>query len=280
MFNMIRMDIYRMFRTKSLYIIWIFMTATILFSTYMSTLETNPAQNPSGAYQETDTAAEEQANIGFTVTLPTQPGEKITVFDEFYGNMQSKILAIFLVVFTVMFSTADVNSGFIKCIGGQVRNRGFLILSKAVSLTIYTILSMAVIIVVQIVSYFLIYGECIMGNMKNFGIYILCQTVLHIALLFICMAIAVLLRNNVISMAIVICLCINLMTVIYSAIQTGVQKMGFEHFNLVENTVSGKITMISTAPDAREILSVFLISAVYGIAFTALSVFTFKRRDL
>lgn len=83
-----------------------------------------------------------------------------------------------------------------------------------------------------------------------------------------------------ISMAIVICLCINLMTVIYSAIQTGVQKPGFEHFNLVENTVSGKITMISTAPDAREILSVFLIAAVYGIAFTALSVFTFKRRDL
>ena len=36
MFNPIKMDLYRMFRMKSLYIIWIVLAAAILFSTYLS----------------------------------------------------------------------------------------------------------------------------------------------------------------------------------------------------------------------------------------------------
>ena len=66
-------------------------------------------------------------NVGMMVTLPTEPGEKVTVYDIFFANSQGKFYALFLVIFAVMFSTADIGSGYIKNIGGQVQKRGTLI---------------------------------------------------------------------------------------------------------------------------------------------------------
>ena len=39
MLNMIKMDLYRMVRTKSMYVVWIVMAAAIFFSTSMSKLD-------------------------------------------------------------------------------------------------------------------------------------------------------------------------------------------------------------------------------------------------
>ncbi len=64
----------------------------------------------------------ENINVGMMVTLPTEPGEKVTVYDIFFANSQGKFYALFFGDFCcVMFSTADIGSGYIKNIGGQVQ---------------------------------------------------------------------------------------------------------------------------------------------------------------
>lgn len=35
MLNMIKMDLYRMFRTKSMYVVWIVLAVSVLFTTFM-----------------------------------------------------------------------------------------------------------------------------------------------------------------------------------------------------------------------------------------------------
>ena len=35
MLNMIKMDLYRMFRTKSMYVVWIVLVVSVLFTTFM-----------------------------------------------------------------------------------------------------------------------------------------------------------------------------------------------------------------------------------------------------
>ena len=35
MLNMIKMDLYRMFRTKSMYIVWIVLAVAVLFTTFL-----------------------------------------------------------------------------------------------------------------------------------------------------------------------------------------------------------------------------------------------------
>ena len=38
MLNMIKMDLYRMFRTKSMYVVWIVLAVSVLFTTFMCKL--------------------------------------------------------------------------------------------------------------------------------------------------------------------------------------------------------------------------------------------------
>ncbi len=48
-----------------------------------------------------------------------------------------------------MFATADIKSGYIKNIGGQVSQRGMLIVSRAVALALFTAITFAGIFVFQ-----------------------------------------------------------------------------------------------------------------------------------
>ena len=89
----------------------------------------------------------ENMNVGMMVMLPTEPGEKVTVFDIFFANSQGKFYALFLVIFAVLFSTVDISSGYIKNIGGQVGNRGSLIFSRSIALSVFTVLTMTGILI-------------------------------------------------------------------------------------------------------------------------------------
>lgn len=115
MLNMLKMDLYRMFCTRSMYVIWIVMAVAIVATTALVKMDFDAinAENPAQEEQLTE-AGTEDVNVGINVELPTQRGESITVFDVFYANSMSRFYALFLVIFAVIFSTADINSGYIK----------------------------------------------------------------------------------------------------------------------------------------------------------------------
>ena len=83
---------------------------------------------------------------------------QVTVFDIFFGNSQGKFYALFLVIFAVLFSTADISSGYIKNIGGQVQSRGALAISRAIALAVFTIMTLAGVFVFQAVANGIIFG--------------------------------------------------------------------------------------------------------------------------
>ena len=115
MLNMIKMDVYRMFRTKSMYVIWIILLASALLTSFLSKIDYD-AVNKEWEQQQADDSNKEQlsqqntdnVNIGMSVELPTEPGKKVTVMDVFFSNAQGKFYALFLVIFAVMFATAVI----------------------------------------------------------------------------------------------------------------------------------------------------------------------------
>ena len=181
MLNMIKMDVYRMFRTKSMYVIWIILLASAMLTSFLSKIDYDAVNKEWERQQAVESQAdtdgqtvdvinaqdieEQQAddsnkeqlsqqntdnvNIGMSVELPTEPGKKVTVMDVFFSNAQGKFYALFLVIFAVMFATADIKSGYIKNIGGQVSQRGMLIVSRAVALALFTAITFAGIFVFQ-----------------------------------------------------------------------------------------------------------------------------------
>ena len=312
MLNMIKMDVYRMFRTKSMYVIWIILMASSLLTSFLSkidydavnkeweqqqaverqadtdgqTVDVVNAQNIEE--QQADDSNKEQlsqqntdnVNLGMSVELPTEPGKKVTVMDVFFSNAQGKFYALFLVIFAVMFATADIKSGYIKNIGGQVSQRGMLIVSRAVVLALFTAITFAGIFVFQAVANMLAFKYVMWGNWKEIIPYFLTELTLHYAFVLICMAIAVIIKNNVISMTLSVCLTMNIMSIVYGFIDYVVNRKGLHNFSIYKYTVTGRMAMLPMNAGRDDVVSSMCVAAVFIIIMLSLSSYIFQKRDI
>lgn len=279
MLKLIKMDLYRMFHTKAFYIIWIILGAAVIFSTTMSKEDYQYMQEEA-AKGQMEAVSEVNMNVGLNVVIPTKPGEKVTVFDQVFANIQSKFIALFLVIFTVLFSTADLTSGYIKNIGGQVKERGNLILSKAIVLLIYTVLTLFLYLGIQAVCQYAVFGASKWGNMEMFWRYFGTEVVLHYSFVLICMAMAIILKSNMLSMTLSVCLCVNVLTMVYGVVDKVLQNMGVKDFHFIEYTVSGKISLLSMSPNVSDCVNAVGIAGGFGALAVLLTILVFRRRDI
>lgn len=281
MLNMIKMDLYRMFRTKSLYVIWIVLAAILLITTSLCKTDYELLTEKDAMKQEQVTEPTvDNINVGMMVTLPTEPGEKVTVFDIFFANSQGKFYALFLVIFAVLFSTADISSGYIKNIGGQVGNRGSLIFSRSIALSVFTVLTMTGAFLFQAAANCIVFGELEWGNTKVILSYFVAELALHYALVLICMAIAIILKNNVISMVIAVCLSMNVMTIVYGVVNSAIQKIGIQNFQIYKYTITGKLSLLPMNPSGNECLAAFGVAMVFIVIMISVSSVVFQKRDI
>lgn len=150
MLNLTRMDIYRMIRTKS---IWVILLITFLFgalSAQMSYYDIQMADEMAKGYADAEDMGEEDLTVTFGIQNETPIGKDggIAPFMEFFfANMQSGILLIFLAIATVLFVNQEYKTGFVKNIVGQTAHRSMLYFSKLAALIGYMLLT--------IVSYYL-----------------------------------------------------------------------------------------------------------------------------
>ena len=283
MLNMIRMELYRMFKTKSLYVIWLVLAAGILFTTGLSAdeMKTYTMEEKQEMYEyATGQQKSDTVNLGMDVTVPTKPGDTVSVFDLFYGNIKGKFLALFMVIFAVLYSTADMTSGFIKNIAGQVRDRRRLVFAKGVSLFVYRVLTMLIFTGIQTVSNALFFDEFVFGPVKEFLQYAGIQTLLHFAFLMIVMCIAIVLRNNVISMMLSVCLCMNVLVIFYSFLDNMIAKAHIKNFHVLEYTVTGNISFLETNVTAKMAVTALAVSIAFVIVMIEVCSTVFKKRDI
>ena len=283
MLNMIRMELYRMFKTKSMYVIWLVLAAGILFTTGLSAdeMKTYTMEEKQEMYEyATGQQKSDTVKLGMDVTVPTKPGDTVSVFDLFYGNIKGKFLALFMVIFAVLYSTADMTSGFIKNIAGQVRDRRGLVFAKGVSLFVYTVLTMLIFTGIQTISNALFFDELVFGPVKEFLQYAGIQTLLHFALLIIVMCIAIVLRNNVISMMLSVCLCMNVLVIFYSFLDNLIAKAHIKNFHVLEYTVTGNISFLETNVTAKMAVTALAVSIAFVIVMIEVCSTVFKKRDI
>ncbi len=322
MLNMIKMDVYRMFHTKSLYVIWIILLAMVLFTSFLTkidydavnkeweeqqeqTVQTDVSKEELSAQEENENSGEQtieqdktdiaenaskeeqtaqqendDINLGMTVNLPTEPGKMVTVFDVFFSNAQGRFYALFLIIFAVMFSTADIKSGYIKNIGGQVPRRGVLVVSRAVALALFTVITLAGIFLFQAAANMIVFKSVVWGDWKVIVPYFLTQMVLHYAFVLICVAMAVIIKNNVISMTLSVCLTMNMMSIIYDLISYAIYKIGIHNFDIYKYTITGKMTMLPMNVSTNDVVSSMCVAAAFIVIMLTLSSYIFQKRDI
>lgn len=215
MFNAVRMDIYRLIHTKSAYVILVIamalaiamsgMTALVRSMATESIVETTDdvtmvSESDSEIADEYDTASAESLNgptatVGLEMDESDMSDEVPTIADMVESDIAGLDLALLLAIFTVLFSTADLNSGYIKSVGGQVKCRGVLLFSKMIALSVFTLVAMALDVIVQCIATPLFLHGAEFGDAADLFKMLGSQYVVTLLFVYFVMAMAIIIKT-------------------------------------------------------------------------------------
>ena len=147
-------------------------------------------------------------------------------------------------------------------------------------MSVFTVLTMTGVFLFQAAANCIVFGELEWGNTKAILSYFVAELALHYALVLICMAIAIILKNNVISMVIAVCLSMNVMTIVYGVINSVIQKIGIQNFQIYKYTITGKLSLLPMNPSGNECLAAFGVAIVFIIMMISVSSVVFQKRDI
>lgn len=133
MFNLIRMNLYRMVRSTSLWSIMLVLVATCAFSGCMQVVFLDG--NTFG-----DGYADSSIGMSLLTALPESMRGSNPSFPEiFSSDLSSGILLIFLSVACAIFYGEEIKSGFLKNITGQTRDKTDIFWSKLIATMLLTL---------------------------------------------------------------------------------------------------------------------------------------------
>lgn len=296
MFNAIRMDVYRLFKTKSTYIILVIMLAMSVMGTGLMSVMTEMtgaerqqvqteqmSDNADYAgeddqFNEDTEGAQSQLSVSVSEIDPDENDNSVLSFA--MSDISGLQAGLFIIIFTVLFSMADINSGFIKSIGGQVKGRGVLIVSKMAAIAIFTAIVIIADFLTELIAVNIFFDDAVVGSASEIVRLLSSQFVLNFALAILMMAIAIIIKNNVVSMIIGVCMCSGIFELIFMGINYLMDKIGFNDFDINNILITGKIQNVTIGADASDIGYALLTAAIY-IAVSVFAVYNvFKHRDI
>lgn len=296
MFNAIRMDVYRLFKTKSTYIILVIMLALSVMGTGLMSVMTEMTgakrqqvqteQMSDKAdyaveddqFNEDTEGAQSQLSVSVSEIDPDENDNSVLSFA--MSDISGLQAGLFIIIFTVLFSMADINSEFIKSIGGQVKSRGVLIVSKMAAIAIFTAIVIIADFLTELIAVNIFFDDAVVGSASEIVRLLSSQFVLNFALAVLMMAIAIIIKNNVVSMIIGVCMCTGIFGLIFMGINYLMDKIGFSDFDINNILITGKIQNVTIGADAADIGYALLTAAIY-IAVSVLAVYNvFKHRDI
>lgn len=187
MFNLIRMNMYRMMRMKSARVMFLFVIGMAALTVYLNHLdldeetgqkEYEPATLGFTMTKEEDQADEEEpedsidGQFGIYSKEPERINGKMAPFIAyFYADLTSGILLIFLTILVVLFVNSEHSTGFIKNIAGQTASRTSIYLAKFPAILCYTVLFMLLYGVCQWITMKVLYGKELIFGIKQIGDY-------------------------------------------------------------------------------------------------------------
>lgn len=304
MINIFKMDLFRLFKTRSFYVMLAIMAAITIFFTYM-VKDTFDSMEAEDNHVQTESENDEQNSNDTSFSNGLQlvsygEGEEppaiiissnpesvsvsdkneITLLTMLYDSSCGMMLGLFICIFAVLFATADISHGFIKNIGGQVSSRSILILSKALSLLIYIILFFAAYLVVQAVSTQIFFGYIKLGDTDEFARYLTVQLLLHFALALFCMMAAILLKNNVISIIIAVLLCMDIPLLLCNIINNLLSKTGLTDFDISKYSLTRNIASLEVSMTDSDLIRAFAVGICFAAFSLAVNCMIFKKKDI
>ena len=290
MLNIIKMDLYKVFKMRSFYVVNIL---AIVFGVIMamnmvptsfetSTSESVAIENVDKSSSGSDTKDEPGANIG--IQVDTSGIKDVTQNAVFvYGQLLSSgIYVLFSVIFVIIFVSSENKNGYIKNIGGQVKHRRQLFISKMITVGVYTVLFDVLMFLVEIIVWMICLKKLSLGegSFSGYISFIIFQVLLQYTFMMVCATIEVVTKSRVFGMTTAVCLSTGMGTIICMAIDAGVKRItGFE-IALEKYLITTKINSIAPGISMTQQTKLVVFIVIYLAVAAAVGMISMEKRDL
>ncbi|MBO4651934.1 MAG: hypothetical protein J5649_01295 [Lachnospiraceae bacterium] len=219
------------------------------------------------------------SNIGMSVSIERDENGDYGFLETITSAVREMLCALFIGIFTVIFVTADFNTGYIKNYGGAVKHRWHMVFAKGTAVLVYTIMFFAVFILSSSLGVYVGGHKLIMDPAGKITEVLGVQCLLHIAFAWIIMSLCLIVRNNLISMIVSCCLSFHVFQALYILADKGLKKLGWENAEISNYTVSGRIMKYGL--ESSKILgSTLLIAAIFAVVSYILGSLWVTKKDL
>lgn len=284
MLNLIKMDMYRMVRTVSFWVLCIVAAAMAIFSVYMTEVEMSAIRGTSYAEQSEsfqDTQSEDALTIGVYVdTDPAWAEEKIPYIDLVSKNLSGMMVLLLCAIFPPLFVNAEQKHGYIKNIAGQLPRRGMLVLSKLAVIAIQVLALFVVFMLAIAATGLIIWGNRLVFDDfgKLMGV-VAVQYLLHFAFSAVVSAITVATRITGICMTFGILVATGFMQMLYYAVNYQFETNNI-NFNIMNYMLDCCVGQILPTAESGDIIRIIVVGAAYLMISAVASVIIMQKRDV
>ncbi len=252
MLNLMKMNMYRLFRS---------------FSTYAMVIITGLLAI---------------ANIGIAISIGVfEAASTIDYSNLLYEGFQSKIILIMVSVFVTLFVAAEQKNGFIKNIAGQFPRRGILIIAKLVSVALQLFIMFLTFALFTLIFSFIYWGDKITLNSVSDLLQIVAiQYLLHFAFACLITLLYHLINSSALCMTLGILLSSTLANSLYSVIDYVLEKFTQNAFHSAEYMLSGNIALVGAGITSDMATRAIIVSLVFIFMSTGFAVLTVQKRDI
>lgn len=281
MLNLLRMNLYRLLRTRGMFVLLIITMSFGIVSAAMEAMEMNsePIKVTVGNRETGEESnAPDEGVFGVYVSTPVSEDGGIPSFLQFYcADMSSGIILIFLTIAAVLFVHGEEKSGFIKNIAGQVKRKHDIYLSKFLILAGYIFIAMLLYGVVQFCTLRLHYGPEFAFGSGQLGDALPCfgaQILMHLAFISGIMMLTEVTKSSAAGISVGIVALCGLGRIVTGLLYK-ILKLDIDRYLLVTN-----INSISFGADAAELGLGIGAAAVYCALYHGIGILWFTKKDI
>ena len=272
MFNLIKMDLYRLTRMKSF---WIMIAVTVSVAFIGAFL----ADYAMGL--ESDATAEAG---GFFVTINAmkEVPETIPLSDWVISDLSAHVLLLLCAIFAPMFVNGEQKNGYVKNIASQLPNRGMLVFSKLAAVAVQVAVIFAAYFVAFAISGRIFFGDMLVfGSFSQFAKALGIQYLLHFAFSALLAALTICWRGSGLSMCLGILCTTNAIGLVYNLTDILLHKCGVsEHFTIGDYAIENCIAIVTSDLLSGDLPRVLAVGIGFILVSAVGAMFVMRKRDI
>lgn len=297
MLNVIKMELHRLFRTKSLYItigvcagclaLFIMLTAALM-NLVDDFTATEMAVSASDAAGDLAVSASDTADTALGITVSAN--ESAAVPDStnpvsFCSSYITMLCVIFVVIFTSIFIHSFYKDGYNKNVIACVRNRWYFQAAKAVCVAVYTALLLVVSSVVSIVFSAIMIKSFTLDYLGVFFLFLLGEFFLLNAIGLLSAFLTELTYSKVTAIVYIMLSSTSIIKALLSLVESRLSSllhMDVEIWKLLPSLYHGSFGMDApdTSGNGEMLLHAIVLSLVFMVIYNAAGAFLISRRDV